>query len=191
MIRRAAPVLLIAPACALAQSPAPAAPWPAAPLTEGVAFLGDGSVTAETSPESGLPVVRFWRPVLHDEGTRYPVAGRMECRIAATTAPFDAATFDPQARHDAAATARREQGFIDIERLASGTDTLRQLDVIGRRNAPRSWYVLSYIMARDGERLVDIRRNCTFIFDAAASKPDVLPYVSRYTRLTFAFGDAQ
>ena len=26
----------------------------------------------------------------------------------------------------------------------------KQLDIIGRRNAPRSYYVLSYIMARDG-----------------------------------------
>ena len=55
---------------------------------------------------------------------------------------------------------------------ASGTDTVKKLDVIGRRNAPRSYYVLSYIMARDGDRLIDIRRNCTFIFGAAAAKPD-------------------
>jgi hypothetical protein len=112
----------------------------------------------------------------------------MDCRIAASEGPFDEAAFDPQARHKAVADERREQGYIDSERLASGTDTVKKLDVIGRRNAPRTYYVLSYIMARDGERLIDIRRNCTFIFGSAASKPDVLPYVNRYTKLIFAFG---
>jgi len=195
MIRRA-PLLLIAPVLAApalgqnaAMTPPPVAEWPGAEIAEGVAFQGDGSVTLEASSETGLPVLSFWRPVLHDEGTRYPVAGRMDCRVAATEGRFDAAAFDPEARHKAVAAARKEQGFIDMERLASGTDTIIQFDVIGRRSAPRSFYVLSYIMARDGTRLIDIRRNCTFIFGAAASKPDVLPLVNRYTRLTFAFSD--
>lgn len=152
-----------------------------------MAFQGDGSVTLEASPETGLPVIAFWRPVLHDEGTRYPVAGRMDCRIVAAEGPFDEAAFDPQARHKAIAAQRKEQGFIDMERLASGDDTVKQLDVIGRRSAPRTHYVLSYILARDGNRLIDIRRNCTFVFGAAASKPDVLPLVNRYTKITFAF----
>jgi hypothetical protein len=179
--------LLAAPA--LGQNPAPVAEWPGVEIANGVAFQGDGSVTLEASPETGLPVVTFWRPVLHDENTRYPVAGRMDCRIAASEGPFeDAAAFDPQARHKAVAGQRKEQGYIDTERLASGTDAIKQLDVIGRRNGPRSHYVLSYIMVRDGERLIDIRRNCTFVFGAGASKPDVLPYVNRYTRLIFAFG---
>ncbi|WP_301749574.1 carbamoyl-phosphate synthase large subunit [uncultured Erythrobacter sp.] len=171
----------------LAQNPAPVDQWPGAEIAEGVAFQGDGSVTLDTSPETGLPVLTFWRPVLHDEGSRYPVAGRMDCRVAAAESPFDAADFDPAARHAAAANARKEQGYTDAEQLASGTDTIKQLDIIGRRNAPRSYYVLSYIMARDGDRLVDIRRNCTFIFGSAASKPDVLPLVNRYTKITFAF----
>ncbi len=175
----------------LAQNPAPVAEWPGAEIANGVAFQGDGSVTLEASPETGLPVLTFWRPVLHDEATRYPVAGRMDCRIAATEGPFDAAAFDPAARHKAVADERRAQGYIDGERLASGTDTVKKLDVIGRRNAPRSYYVLSYIMARDGDRLVDIRRNCTFVFGAAASKPDVLPYVNRYTKLSFAFAEQE
>ena len=182
-----AAALLAAPA--LAQNPAPVAEWPGAEIAEGVAFQGDGSVTLEASPETGLPVVTFWRPVLHDENSRYPVAGRMDCRIAASEGPFEDAAFDPQARHKAVADQRKEQGYIDAERLASGTDAIKQLDVIGRRNGPRSYYVLSYIMARDGERLIDIRRNCTFIFGAAASKPDVLPYVNRYTKLSFAFAE--
>jgi len=173
----------------LAQNPAPIAEWPGALIAKGVAFQGDGSVTLEASPDTGLPVVTFWRPVLHNENTRYPVAGRMDCRIAASEGPFDNAAFDPQARHKAVAAQRKEQGYIDAERLASGTDTVKKLDVIGRRNAPRSYYVLSYIMARDGERLIDIRRNCTFIFGAAAARPDVLPYVNRYTKLTFAFSE--
>lgn len=174
---------------ALAQTPAPIAEWPGAEIAEGVAFQGDGSVTLEASSETGLPVIAFWRPVLHDEGSRYPVAGRMDCRVAATQGPFEAADFDLAARHAAVSEARREQGYIDGERLASGTDTIKQLDVIGRRNTPRSYYVLSYITARDGDRLIDIRRNCTFIFGAAASKPDVLPLVNRFTKITFAFSE--
>jgi hypothetical protein len=190
--RRAALYLLVPAlaAPALAQNPAmtppPLAQWPGAEIAEGVAFQGDGSVTLEASAETGLPVITFWRPVLHDEGSRYPVAGRMDCRVAATQGPFEAADFDPAARHAAVSEARREQGYIDSERLASGTDTIKQLDVIGRRNTPRSYYVLSYVMARDGDRLIDIRRNCTFIFGAAASKPDVLPLVNRFTKITFA-----
>jgi hypothetical protein len=167
------------------------AEWPGAEIAEGVAFQGDGSVTLEASSETGLPVISFWRPVLADEGTRYPVAGRMDCRIAASQGPFNAADFDPAKRHNAVAQQRREQGYIDAERLASGTDSVKKLNVIGRRNAPRSYYVLSYIMARDGERLIDIRCNCTFIFGPAASKPDVLPYVNRYTKLTFAFAEQE
>lgn len=170
-----------------AMTPPPIAQWPGAEIAEGVAFQGDGSVTLESSAQTGLPVVAFWRPVLHDEGSRYPVAGRMDCRVAATQGPFDEAGFDLAARHAAVSDARREQGYIDSERLAAGNDTIKQLDVIGRRNSPRSYYVLSYITARDGDRLIDIRRNCTFIFGAAASKPDVLPLVNRFTKLTFAF----
>ena len=192
--RRAALYLLVpalaAPALAQnppAMTPPPLAQWPGAEIAEGVAFQGDGSVTLESSSETGLPVITFWRPVLHDEGSRYPVAGRMDCRVAATQGPFDEADFDPAKRHEAVSEARREQGYIDSERLASGTDTIKQLDVIGRRNTPRSYYVLSYVMARDGDRLIDIRRNCTFIFGAAASKPDVLPLVNRFTKITFAF----
>ena len=187
LLRITAFPVLAAAATLAAQNPAPIAQWPGAEIAEGVAFQGDGSVTLEASSETGLPVIAFWRPVLHDEGSRYPVAGRMDCRVAATQGPFDEAAFDPAARHAAVSEARREQGYIDSERLASGNDTIKQLDVIGRRNSPRSYYVLSYITARDGDRLIDIRRNCTFIFGAAASKPDVLPLVNRFTKLTFAF----
>jgi hypothetical protein len=183
----------MAAAPALAQNPAmtppPLSQWPGAEIADGVAFQGDGSVTLEASTETGLPVISFWRPVLHDEDSRYPVAGRMDCRVAASEGPFDEAAFDPKARHAAVAGQRREQGFIDMERLSSGTDEIRQLDVIGRRNGPRSYYVLSYIMARDGSRLIDIRRNCIFVFGSAASKPDVLPLVNRYTKIIFAFSE--
>ncbi|WP_296716737.1 carbamoyl-phosphate synthase large subunit [Erythrobacter sp.] len=168
-------------------TPRPLAEWPGAEIAEGVAFQGDGSVTLEAPPETGLPVLSFWRPVLHDEDSRYPVAGRMDCRVAASQGPFDEATFNPAARHEAVADQRKQQGFIDTERLASEDATMRQLDVIGRRNAPRSYYALSYITARDGDRMIDIRRNCTFTFGSAASKPDVLPFVNRYTKFTFAF----
>ena len=171
-------------------TPRPLTEWPGAEIASGAVFQGDGSVTLEASAETGLPVVTFWRPVLHDEDSRYPVAGRMDCRVAAAESPFDEATFDPAARHKAVAAQRKEQGFIDTETLASGDNTVRQLDIIGRRNGPRTHYVLSYIMARDGDRMIDIRRNCTFIFGSAASKPDVLPFVNRYTKLTFAFSGA-
>jgi hypothetical protein len=170
-------------------TPRPLAEWPGAEIAEGVAFQGDGSVTLEASAETGLPVLVFWRPVLHDEESRYPVSGRMDCRVVAAEAPFEDAAFNPEARHTAVAEARREQGFIDMERIASENDTIRQFDVIGRRNGPRTYYVLSYIMARDGDRLIDIRRNCTFVFGSGASKPDVLPYVNRYTKLSFAFAE--
>lgn len=178
-------------ASALAQNPAmtprPQAEWPGVEIAEGVAFQGDGSVTLEASEDTGLPVIAFWRPVLHDEDSRYPIAGRMDCRVVAAEAPFDAATFDPAPRHSALAETRKGQGFIDTETLASGDETAKQLDVIGRRNAPRSFYVLSYITVRDGDRMIDIRRNCTFIFGSAASKPDVLPLVNRYTKIITAF----
>lgn len=186
--------LLLAPllaAPALAQNPAmtprPLAEWPGAEIAAGVAFQGDGAVTLEASAQTGLPVITFWRPVLLDEDSRYPVAGRMDCRVAAAESPFDATAFDPESRHASLAKARREEGYIDTETLVSGDDNTRQLDVIGRRHGPRSYYVLSYIMARDGNRMVDIRRNCTFVFGSGASKPDVLPFVNRYTKLTIAF----
>lgn len=194
-MNRLAILLLAVAAPALAQNPAMTpralADWPGAEIVTGVAFQGDGSVTLEASPETGLPVLAFWRPVLHDEDSRYPVAGRMDCRVVAAEAPFDDTAFDPEARHRAVADARKEQGFIDMERIASEDDTTRQFDVIGRRAAPRSYYVLSYILARDGDRMIDIRRNCTFIFGSAASKPDVLPFVNRYTKFSFAFSDRE
>lgn len=186
-----APAMAAISTVSLAQNPVMTpralAEWPGAEIVEGVAFQGDGSVTLATSPESGLTVLSFWRPVLHDEGSRYPVAGRMDCGVVATEMPFNAEEFDPAARHAAVSDQRKNNGFIDMERLASGDDMVKQYDVIGRRNSPRSYYVLSYIMARDGARMVDIRRNCTFIFGAGASKPDVLPYVNRYTKITFGF----
>jgi hypothetical protein len=171
-------------------TPRPITEWPGAEIAEGVAFQGDGSVTLEASADTGLPVITFWRPVLHDEGSRYPIAGRMDCRVAATQGPFDPAAFDPVARHKAVAEPRRDQGYLDDEQIVSTTGTAQQLDVIGRRDGPRSYYVLSYIMARDGERLIDIRRNCTFLFGRGASKPDVLALVNRYTKITFAFSSA-
>lgn len=172
-----------------AMTPPPVAEWPGVQIIEGVAFQGDGSVSLEASPDSAISVLTFWRPVLHDEDSRYPVAGRMDCRVVATEAPFDEAAFDPEARHESLADRRKAQGFIDSDRKVSTSDTARQLDIIGRRNGPRSHYVLSYIMIRDRDRLIDIRRNCTFNFGRGASKPDVLPFVNRYTRLTTAFSE--
>lgn len=192
MVRGRGALFLVAAALAapsLAQNPAPVAQWPGAEIAEGVAFQGDGSVTLEASPETGTAVLVFWRPVLHDEETRYPIGGRMDCRVAASEAAFSEAAFDPEAKHAAVADSRKERGFIDTDRKRTATDTIRQLDIIGRRNAPRSYYVLSYIMLRDGDRLVDVRRNCTFIFGSGASKPDVLPLVNRYTRLITAFSE--
>lgn len=171
-----------------AMTPPPVAEWPGAEIVEGVAFQGDGAIAIEASPE-GVPVLTFWRPVLHDEDTRYPIAGRMDCRVVATQAPFDAAGFDPEARHSAVAKDRKEQGFIDTDRKVAVTDTARQIDIIGRRNGPRTHYVLSYIMIRDRDRMIDIRRNCVFIFGSGASRPDVLPYVNRYTRFITAFSE--
>lgn len=181
-------VLLATPLAAQnpAMTPPPLADWPGAEIVEGVAFQGNGSVKLELGA-GGLPIIAFWRPVLFKEETKKPVAGRMDCKVVATEQPFDEDDFDPDARHASIATARERQGFKDMDRLRDIGDDIRQLDVVGRRANPRQHYVLSYILVRDGERLIDIRRNCTFIYGTAISRPDVLPYVYRYTHISYAF----
>jgi hypothetical protein len=169
-----------------AMTPPPVDTWPGVEILEGVAFQGDGSVTVAEG-EGGLPVIAFWRPVLFNEETRKPVAGRMDCKVAATQGPFSEDEFDPDARHAAIAEARERQGFIDMDTLRDIGEFKRQVDVVGRRTDPRSHYVLSYILVRDGARLIDIRRNCTFVYGNGVSRPDVLPYVYRYTAIRFAF----
>ncbi|MEM7690650.1 MAG: carbamoyl-phosphate synthase large subunit [Pseudomonadota bacterium] len=173
-----------------AMTPPPSDTWPGAEIVEGVAFQGDGSISLARG-EAGLPVLSYWRPILFREDTDKPVAGRMDCKIVGLDQPFDEAAFDPDARHAAVAEARAAQGFKDMDRLRGAvgkvSDHIRQLDVVGRRANPRQHYVLSYILVRDGERLVDIRRNCTFVYGKAISRPDVLPYVYRYTKLSYAF----
>jgi len=170
-----------------AMTPAPLAEWPGAEIASGVAFQGDGSVTLQAG-EGGLPVLAFWRPVLFNEDTDRPVAGRMDCLVAASEAPFADDAFDPEARHDAVADRRREQGFYDRKRLRDYGESVRRLDVVGRRHNPSRPYVLTYMLVRDGERMIDIRRNCTFVHGDGVGNPDVLPYVERYTRLIFDFG---
>lgn len=167
-------------------NPPPVAEWPGAEIVDGVAFQADGSVTLEAGA-SGLPVIAFWRPILFNEDTDRPYAGRMDCRVVAADGYYSDIDFDPDARHEAVREARARQGFRDEDVLRDIGDTIRQIDVVGRRNNPHQHYVLSYIMVRDGERLIDIRRNCTFVHDDAISRVDVLPYVYRYTKLTFAF----
>ncbi|UAB79754.1 carbamoyl-phosphate synthase large subunit [Erythrobacter sp. SCSIO 43205] len=171
-------------------TPPPFGDWPGAEIVSGVAFQGDGSVTLEAG-ESGLPVLSFWRPVLFREDTKRPVAGRMDCRVVAADGYYSDEAFDADARHDAVAEARKTQGFLDQERLRDYSDTVQQLDVVGRRlraeDRPTQMFVLTYILVRDGERLIDIRRNCTFIHGKGVSQPDVLPYVYRYTKFTYAF----
>lgn len=169
-----------------AMTPPPSDTWPGAEIVEGVAFQGDGSVTLERGA-GGLPVLAFWRPILFKENSRKPIAGRMDCRIVASDGLFTEEDFDPDAKHAAVAETRERQGYVDMDRLRDISDTVKQLDVVGRRSNPRSHYVLSYIMVRDGDRLIDIRRNCTFVNRAGVSRPDVLPYVYRYTKLTYAF----
>lgn len=169
-----------------AMTPPPSSTWLGAEIVEGVAFQGDGSVTLERGA-GGLPVIAFWRPILFKENSRKPIAGRMECRIVASDGIFSEDDFDPDAKHDAVSDTRKRQGFVDMKRLRDMSDTVRQLDIVGRRSNPRSHYVLSYILVRDGERLIDIRRNCTFFNRSGVSRPDVMPYVLRYTKLTYAF----
>lgn len=169
-----------------AMIPSPVSEWPGAEIVEGVAFQGDGGVTIEQGA-SGLPVVAFWRPILFREDSDKPVAGRMDCRVVAADGAFSEDEFDPDAKHAINADLREAQGFVDMDTLRDYSDTVRQLDVVGRRANPRQHYVLSYILVRDGQRLIDIRRNCTFVYGNAISRPDVLPYVGRYTRVSFAF----
>lgn len=169
-----------------AMTPPPSSTWPGAEIVEGVAFRGDGSIRLEQGA-SGLPVLSYWRPILFREDTDRPVAGRMDCKIVGLEEPFSEDAFDPDARHASVAEARARQGFVDMDVLRDIGDDIRQLDVVGRRANPRSHYVLSYILVRDGDRLVDIRRNCTFVYGKAISRPDVLPYVYRYTKISYAF----
>ncbi|MEM7664584.1 MAG: carbamoyl-phosphate synthase large subunit [Pseudomonadota bacterium] len=169
-----------------AMTPAPSDAWPGAEIVEGVAFQGDGSVTLEAGT-GGLPVLAFWRPILFNENSRKPIAGRMDCRVVASDGPFTQATFDPDAMHASVTETRERQGFIDEDVLRDNGEHTKQLDVVGRRNAPHQHYVLSYIMVRDGERLIDIRRNCTFVHGNGISRIDALPYIYRYTKLTYAF----
>ena len=169
-----------------AMTPPPSSQWPGAEIVDGVAFQGDGGITLEAG-ESGLPVLAFWRPILFREETRRPVAGRMDCRVVAADGFFSEDDFDPDARHAAIAEVRKGQGFRDQDRLRDISDKVRQLDVVGRRPSQREHYVLSYILVRDGDRLIDIRRNCTFKYGPSIANPDVLPYVYRYTKITYAF----
>lgn len=169
-----------------AMTPPPLAEWPGVEIVEGVAFQGDGSLTIEQGA-SGLPVVAFWRPILFREETDRPVAGRMDCRVVAAETVYSEAAFDPDALHDAVAEAREAQGFRDQDRLRDISETMRQLDVVGRRPSAREHFVLSYILVRDGNRLIDIRRNCTFIYGRSIASVDALPYVYRYTKVSFAF----
>lgn len=169
-----------------AMTPPPSSTWPGAEIVDGVAFQGDGSVTLERGV-GGLPILAFWRPILFKEDTDRPVAGRMDCKIVAIEEPFSEDAFDPDARHASVADARERQGFKDMDKLRDIGEAIRSVDVVGRRANPRQHYVLSYILVRDGDRLVDIRRNCTFVYGKAISRPDVLPYVYRYTKISYAF----
>jgi len=166
--------------------PPPLAEWPGAEIVDGVAFQGAGSISLERGA-AGLPIIAFWRPVLFKEDSKKPIAGRMDCKVVATDQAFIETDFDPDTRHASIATARSRQGFIDMDRLRDIGDDVRQLDVVGRRANPRQHYVLSYILVRDGDRMIDIRRNCTFIYGKGVSRPDVLPYVYRYTKISYAF----
>lgn len=180
--------LLAAPLAAQnpAMTPPPLEQWPGAEIVEGVAFQGDGSVSLERGA-GGLPIITFWRPILFKENTDKPVAGRMDCKIVGVDGPFSEEDFDPEARHASIAQTRAEQGFKDMDSLRDFQDHTKRLDVVGRRSNPRQHYVLSYILARDGDRLVDIRRNCTFVYGKGVSRPDTRPYVYRYTKISYAF----
>lgn len=188
-LRLAISSLLLASGAASAQgpmTPPPSDQWPGVEIVEGVAFQGDGSITIEAG-SGGLPVIAYWRPILFREDSRRPYAGRMDCRVIAADEAFSEDEFDPDAKHAMSADLRESQGYIDEDMLRDMSETVRQLDVVGRRNAPHQHYVLSYILVRDGARLIDIRRNCTFVHDASISRVDVLPYIYRYTKLTYAF----
>ncbi|MDJ0977530.1 MAG: carbamoyl-phosphate synthase large subunit [Erythrobacter sp.] len=182
----ATPLAAQNPAPANPMTPPPSSTWPGAEIVDGVAFQGDGSIRIEAGP-GGLPILAFWRPILFREDTDKPVAGRMDCKVVATDQAFAEEAFDPDALHAQVAEARERQGFRDIDRLRDIGEDTRQLDVVGRRGNPREHYVLSYILVRDDQRLIDIRRNCTFVTGRGVSQPDVLPYVYRYTKISYAF----
>ncbi|MBD2841920.1 carbamoyl-phosphate synthase large subunit [Erythrobacter rubeus] len=167
-------------------TPPPVAEWPGAEIAPGVAFQGDGSVTLAEGP-GGLPVLTFWRPILFREDSDKPIAGRMDCRVVASEGLYSEEVFDPEALHEVNEPLREAQGYKDRDILRDLSETVRKIDVVGRRKDPREHYVLSYILVRDGDRLIDIRRNCTFIHGKGIRRIDALPYVHRYTKLTYAF----
>jgi hypothetical protein len=169
-----------------AMTPPPLAEWPGVEIVEGVAFQGDGSVTVSEGP-GGIPVISFWRPILFREETDKPIAARMDCKVVAADGAFSKDAFDPAALHEAIAETRAAQGYVDFDRRSDERDHVRRLDVVSLRKDRRERAVLSYILVRDGERLVDIRRNCTFIYRGGISRPDVIPFLDRYTRVSFAF----
>ncbi len=134
---------LTAAAPALAQAPAPAQEWPAVELAPGVVFAADGSVEIEAGP-GGVPVVTFWRPVLFREESKYPVGGRMDCRVVAATQGYSDAAFDLEATYEAEKSQRKREGHIEEDRARAYDGDVRELDIITRRRKPHDHHVLSY-----------------------------------------------
>ena len=170
---------------ALAQAPAPAQEWPAVELAPGVVFAADGSVEIEAGP-GGLPVVNFWRPVLYREESKYPVGGRMDCRVAAAPQSYSDAAFDLEATYEAEKSQRKREGHIEEDRARAYDGDVRELDIITRRRKPHDHHVLSYIAIKRDTQLVQIRRNCSFVHGYEVGTVDYLAYVNRYTGLRIA-----
>ena len=170
---------------ALAQAPAPAQEWPAVELAPGVVFAADGSVEIEAGPGGG-PGVTFWRPVLFREESKYPVGGRMDCRVVAATQGYSDAAFDLEATYEAEKSQRKREGHVEEDRARAYDGDVRELDIITRRRKPHDHHVLSYIAIKRDTQLVQIRRNCSFVHGYEVGTVDYLAYVNRYTGLRIA-----
>lgn len=150
-----------------------------AELIPGVTFVGAGAVERQEAPE-GVGLVDFWRPVQFD-GAGAPVAGRMDCRASAWREPFALSRFDLAGVYAAEEPRYKRGGWLEIDRVENGGGVTRTFDLVGRRDNPQRYVVLTYMAVRSGDDLVSIRRNCTLIRGEGWLRPDYRAMVARYT----------
>jgi hypothetical protein len=165
---------------AVAQEVAPAS----VDLIEGVVFVGEGGVQRLEAAD-GTPVATFWRPLQYKHGGEL-LAGRMECRAAARRDPYRAALFEVAGVHAAQVEEGALAGLLELDTRSQPGSIVNRFDVLGRRNAPRRYQVLTYVAVRTGADLVSIRQTCSFLRDGQIYRQDFFPYVDRHTSFVLA-----
>ena len=151
-------------------------PWERVELLGGqILFHGEGPVEA-----AGENSVSFWRPVTFGELDR-PVAGRMDCEASATSSTYSDVAFDLDARYAAERPRRTRQGLSEDHVLRDFDTDKRRLDAVTHSFAPHQHQVLSLIVWRAGETLLDIRLTCIFVHGEDEGDPNYASLVYRYT----------